>query len=181
MTRTNFIGADPILIDLGELADFISLARRSGWANEDVDSRREGFWKIYEFERDGGWLYRDRYAGSLIAPGMETVEFNRNPLWVMVYGGEGVVSYKSSEDIREAFSFLRRVLSSNQMGFTPRGPRLFEENLSNEGGKITYTSSDTYNHNLLNLGDIHGNERIVSDGLLFTQWYHSSFVLGRKK
>src|SRR3989338_9901782 len=79
--------------------------------------------KEYKYT-EGGFIYLDKYYGSLIDTGQEQVWHNKNLLWSMSYRGGMLCEENFS---RQCFSFLKKCLRDPPLEFPARGPREYRE------------------------------------------------------
>ena len=136
-----------------ELREFLDLAKR------DVCAGENNFYEKYKSIDDGfvecvfvagDFTYRDRYYGSDIFCGRETVFEKGRPIWAINYYGELLDSKVSSELI---YDFLAHALMEGNEKFPNRGPKLFSE------GHFIYG-----NHLSGKLENFMGEEFILFDG-----------------
>lgn len=92
-------------INIEEMTGVIARAKRACYASGQkprIDLAKP--WLKYFEHHEGGWIYRDEYQGSYMAPGGETLSIIWNemciPVWQMFYAG-GMVAPFEREDIAE--------------------------------------------------------------------------------
>ena len=115
---------------LTELNRFLGKARLATYAGGGPETKpqRVGF-KELEF-KEGGWEYRDSYAGFFQSWGQEVVWHKGKPFWNQIYGGGMTRKFQNNENFAvKTFGFLKKALSAGerQEEFQPRGPKKFSE------------------------------------------------------
>lgn len=144
------------------LAKFLQKAKRKTFASKLSIPRlnRDGS-KEYVY-RDGDWLYKDRYFGSLVDTGQEVVFHKGRLVWSMSYRGGMFNNYKNLS--KRCFSFLKKCLMEAPIEFPIRGPPRYNY------GELLYE-----NHWKGSLDDFVGEERISLRG---NQIYFRNYLGG---
>jgi hypothetical protein len=107
------------------LVKFLQKAKRKTFASKiSIPSLNRDGSKQYVY-REGDWLYRDKYFGSLIDTGQEVVFYKGRLIWSMSYRGGMLKDYKTLS--RKCFSFLKKCLRATPLEFPVRGPRRYEK------------------------------------------------------
>ncbi|WP_199426119.1 DUF5680 domain-containing protein [Thermaerobacillus caldiproteolyticus] len=117
--------------------DFLVEAKKRTYAaGEDNTSVRPLFNGSKQLEyQDGNYVYRDIYFGSAFFAGQETVEYEQQPIWSMVYSGGIAILDVSREQIVSIYAFLRQALRLVPAAAPYRGPQHFEN------GQYTYKNA----------------------------------------
>ncbi len=148
--------------DHDALVAFLVRAKRvtyaSGGGEMIVDSLLPGAHQL-DF-REGPFLYRDIYYGGIFFAGQETVFYQDQPIWSMVYAGGMLDESVSLGDVlKEA---LRQVTADRPY----RGPRSYQT------GDYTYTDES---HGTV--ANFHGYEVIAFQGKpIYDLRYQGGFV-----
>lgn len=107
------------------LAEFLQRAKRKTFASKiSIPAFNKDGSKEYVY-REGGWLYRDKYFGSLVDTGQEFVFYNDKLIWSMSYRGGMFEGYENLS--RRCFSFLKKCLREIPFEFPVRGPQSYKE------------------------------------------------------
>lgn len=107
------------------LAKFLQKAKRKTFASRiSFPSLGRDRSKEYVY-REGEWLYKDRYYGSLVDTGQEFVFHKGRLIWSMSYRGGMFEDYRGLS--RKCFSFLKKCLRMAPFEFPVRGPEKYEE------------------------------------------------------
>ena len=113
-------------IDIKELADFLTEANKSTYANKDasktISQRLKS--KDYHFKK-GNLIYHDTYFGERNFIGEGIIYKDQNPVW-----GANYFAFVLNEEVAEknVYGFLRKALMQEYDGIIPvRGPKKFSD------------------------------------------------------
>jgi hypothetical protein len=112
-------------MDLHALNNFLGNASVATYAGggKRLITEKKGFFDL-EY-REGGFYYRDSFAGYLASFGQEVVWYQDKPVWMCSYGG-GMKNSKANDAqfAHTTFGFLKRALRTGDKNknFQPRGP-----------------------------------------------------------
>ena len=119
------------MVDLDKLSRFLVKAKKGTYASLNgmkIEPERPLHNEL-EFS-EGDLYYRDSYVGFFQAPGMEEVRFGKDgeTIWTMTYSGGMLAEYQENVDFaKEAFGFLKKVLTLIDEKMPYRGPERLEE------------------------------------------------------
>lgn len=110
---------------LKELTHFIVEANQNTWAaNTGKVAPFLPNHKTHRYER-APWEQVDDYSGYFRAPGLTVVSYNNMPAWHLYYGGIGMAE-NQSDQVKEAFQFLRAALMQVTPDMPIRGPSEYQ-------------------------------------------------------
>jgi len=147
------------------LEKFLQKAKRKTFASVIVFPRTNlNKSKEYVY-KDGDWIYKDKYFGSIVDTGQELVFYKERLVWSMSYRG-GMIAGKENLS-RNCFSFLKECLRNAPLEFPVRGP--------NHYGKGDFKYENSWKGNL---EDFVGEEMIYFKG---EQIYFRNYLGGMGK
>ena len=147
------------------LKEFLQKAKKKTFASV-IALPRINFDKSKEYVyKDGDWVYKDKYFGSVVDTGQELVFYKERLVWSMSYRG-GMIKGKENLS-RKCFSFLKKCLRNAPLDFPVRGPTCYEK------GDFKYKNSWKGN-----LEDFIGEEMISFKG---KQIYFRNYLGGMGK
>jgi len=116
-------------INLGELRNFLVVAKKNGYAGGKEKRREADGSKTFTFQ-EGNFHYTDNYAGSYQAPGNEIVRWQREDgqrIWQMSYSGGMLPEFWGDKRLSHlTFEFLKNVLMQIGSDSPFRGPSICE-------------------------------------------------------
>ena len=107
------------------LAKFLQESKKNTFASRisiprfNPDGSKEYIYK------NGEWLYRDKYFGSLVDTGQEVVFYKGKLIWSMSYRGGMIEPHKNLS--KKCFSFLKKCLRNIPIEFPVRGVKEYKE------------------------------------------------------
>lgn len=151
-----------------QLISFLVRAKRNTYASQGdgalVQPSLNGS-KQFEY-RSGDYFYRDIYFGSAFFIGQETVEFEKRPIWSMVYSGGVTVPKANWDTINPIYDFLRQALRLVDTKSIYRGPNHFESG--------NYIFKNEYEGTL---DCFHGKEIILEDGQTVYELHYNGGII----
>jgi|SRR3989344_916901 len=120
-------------IDLNELANFLVVAKRNGYAGGEGKVREADGSKTFTYQ-EGNFHYTDNYAGSDQAPGNEIVRWQRvdgQRVWYMAYSGGMLREFWGDKELAdETYRSLKKALGQVTAELPFRGPIKLEDDKS---------------------------------------------------
>ncbi|MCL6459327.1 MAG: DUF5680 domain-containing protein [Gorillibacterium sp.] len=138
-----------------QLTEFLVEAKKNTYAAQGDEASVQPLLngsKQLEYRR-GDYFYRDIYFGYGFFIGQETIEFENQQIWSMVYSGGVMMSNAVRDIIDPIYKFLRRALKQVDTNSIYRGPNHYQED--------AYLYENEYEGTL---EDFHGKEIIILDG-----------------
>jgi|TARA_B100001971_G_scaffold212781_1_gene243865 hypothetical protein len=147
------------------LEEFLQKAKKKTFASV-ITLPRINFDKSKEYiYKEGNWIYKDKYFGSIVDTGQELVFYKERLVWSMSYRG-GMIAGKENLS-RKCFSFLKQCLRNAPLEFPVRGPINYKK------GNFKYENSWKGN-----IEDFVGGETIFLNG---EQIYFRNYLGGMGK
>ena len=122
-------GTAPLPVPREEFLAFLVAAHQHGYAGQSdeasVTPLLPGSSQL-EY-RDGRFIARDIYVGSVSFVGQEIIYYGEEPMWAMCYVGGIVDAARPSADADRLYAFLRSALRAVTLAHPYRGPAVFRQ------------------------------------------------------